>query len=125
MLMEKTSEKTLLRSKIWLQDEEGRPVFGQGRIKILKAIQAHGSISAAARSLGMSYRGAWNRIKASESRLGRPLLERSIGGKAGGGSQLTPLALELMQRFELLQIRVESLADQTFEEIFADFPLPR
>ncbi len=117
-----TEEKktTFVRSKIWLQNEEGQAVFGHGRIKILRAIQKHGSINAAAQSLGMSYRGAWKRIKNAEERLGHKLLESKIGGRAGGGSKLTPFALELMDRFAALQEKVELHADCTYEDLLSD-----
>lgn len=108
------------RSKVWLEDEKGKPVFGQGRIQILKAIAEHGSINAAAKSLKMSYRGVWAKIKATEKRMGRPLLERSVGGKAGGGSSLTPFAMDLMERFERFQNLVEKETDNLFTNFFKD-----
>ncbi|MBI9073763.1 MAG: winged helix-turn-helix domain-containing protein [Desulfatibacillum sp.] len=113
-------KNTCVRSKIWLQNKEGEVIFGHGRIKILKAIQEHGSINAAAQSLSMSYRGAWKRIKNAEERLGHSLLESKIGGHAGGGSKLTPFALELMERFESMQEKVEIMADCTYEDLFSD-----
>ena len=116
----KSKGKASVRSKVWIVDDKGLPVLGQGRIKILWAIDAHGSINAAAKSLGMSYRGAWDRIRATEKRLGRPLLEKKTGGRAGGGSRLTPFARDLMDRFESLHSRVAREADRAFEEIFPD-----
>ncbi len=92
-------------------------MFGLGRLKILDAIERKGSIQAAAKELGMSYRGVWGRIKATEERLGEPLLYRNIGGKKGGGSELTPFALDLMDRFRKLHKLVSDEADNLFDAL--------
>ncbi len=113
--MEKKTSELSVRSKIWLADEAGAVVFGLGRLKMLDAIHRRGSIQAAARELGMSYRGLWGRIKATEQRLGKPLLHCNIGGKKGGGSELTPFALDLMARFKKLHRQVAADADDLFE----------
>lgn len=100
-----------IRSKVWMEDEEGNVVFGLGRMRILDAIQRLGSINAAAKELRMGYRAIWGRITASEERLGKPLLVRN----AGGGSQLTPFAEDLMERFRSLHRSVEIESDALFE----------
>ncbi|HMA85003.1 MAG TPA: winged helix-turn-helix domain-containing protein [Desulfosalsimonadaceae bacterium] len=106
-----------IRSKIWLADSEGKVVFGLGRLKMLEAIEQNGSIHGAAKDLGMSYRAVWGRIKATEDRLGEPLLHRNIGGRAGGGSELTDFARQLMQRFRKLHRLVIEESDQLFAEL--------
>lgn len=75
-----------LNAKVWMS-QNGRVVFGRGRAELLDAIDAAGSISAAARRLGMSYRHAWTILRTSEKRLGRPLVHRSRGGAGGGGAR--------------------------------------
>ena len=108
-----------MRSKVWIVDDSGSVVFGMGRVKILRAIQRKGSIHAAAKELGMSYRGVWGRIKATEERLGRPLLVRSIGGTSGGGSRLTPFAEALIEQFVEVHNGVVREADHLFETVFS------
>lgn len=108
-----------VRSKVWIVDDSGSVVFGMGRVKILRAIQRKGSIHAAAKELGMSYRGVWGRIKATEERLGRPLLVRSIGGTSGGGSRLTPFAEALIEQFVEVHNGVVREADHLFETVFS------
>ena len=108
-----------IRSKIWIEDQTGDVVFGLGRLRILDAIDRLGSIHGAAKELKMSYRAIWGRIKATEERLNRPLLVRSIGGRRGGGSQLTPYALELLVHFRHLHHRVRTLSDAEFEKTMA------
>ena len=70
---------------------------------------------AAARELKMSYRALWGRIKASEERLGKILVERE-----GRGSKLTPFARQLMDRFRQLQSQIRQQSDQVFENLMAD-----
>lgn len=113
----KKMQNISIRSKIWLADSEGRVAFGPGRVKILAAIDRCGSIHAAAKELGMSYRGIWGRIKATEERLGEPLLHRNVGGRSGGGSELTDFARDLMARFEKLHRLVVDASDQLFEDM--------
>ena len=108
------------RSKVWLQDAEGNVIFGAGRLRILKAIQRTGSIHAAAKELGIGYRAVWGRIHATEERLGVKLLEKKIGGATGGGSELTPLAELLMEKFTQIQKRIETETDALFMEALGD-----
>ncbi|MDX1375660.1 MAG: LysR family transcriptional regulator, partial [Burkholderiales bacterium] len=62
---------------------------GPGRANLLEAIGRTGSISAAARELGMSYRRAWLLVDAVNRAFRRPLVERAAGGRGGGGARLT------------------------------------
>src|SRR3990167_5564785 len=75
--------------KIWLE-EKGGVAFAEGRRMLLESIDRLGSLNAAAKELGMSYRAAWGKIKATEKALGIKLLEVTTGGKGGGGATLTP-----------------------------------
>jgi molybdate transport system regulatory protein len=108
-----------IRSKIWIEDETGNVVFGLGRLKILDAVDRLGSIQGAAKELKMSYRAIWGRIKATEDRLNRPLLVRNTAGHRGGGSQLTPFALDLLIHFRHLHHRITTLSDAEFEKAMA------
>lgn len=118
-----TPRKLVVKSKIWIEDENGGLIFGSGRLRMLDAIERLGSILAAAKELSMSYRAVWGKIKATEERLGRMLLARQVGGAQGGGSELTPLGKELVERFRKLQTMAQEDADHLFEDFFAeDFP---
>ncbi|ACN13469.1 predicted molybdenum transport regulatory protein ModE (HTH domain/molybdenum-binding protein) [Desulforapulum autotrophicum HRM2] len=108
-------KQLFMRSKIWIEDEGGAVVFGLGRLKILEAVHRLGSLQAAAKELKMSYRAVWGRIKATEERLGSPLLVRSKGGASGGGSQLVPFALELVEQFRKLHKNVVVQSDILFK----------
>jgi hypothetical protein len=73
------SKKVCVKSKVWLEDREGRIIFGLGRMRILRAIDRCGSLNAAAKDLKMSYRAVWGKIKVTEDALGKPLLVKSQG----------------------------------------------
>jgi len=83
------------RFKLWFVGEDGEYVFGLGT-RLFAEIDRLGSVSAAARELGMSYRYALERITVVEKRLGRSLVERTRGGKEGGGAKLTAFGYELL-----------------------------
>ena len=106
-----------LRMKIWVADHSDDVLFGMGRVKILEAIERHGSINAAAKSLKMSYRAMWGRIKATEERLNRQLVIRTTGGPKGGGSALTPYAKDLVSSFLAFRRQVLELADERFDTL--------
>lgn len=74
--------------RLWV-DKAGEAFLGSGRVKLLAEIDETGSISAAARSLGMSYKGAWQAVEAMNNLADQSLVERMTGGKHGGGTRLT------------------------------------
>ena len=102
---------------MWIADQSGDVLFGMGRVKILEAIEQHGSINAASKALKMSYRAVWGRIKATEERLGRKLVVRTTGGASGGGSELTSYAKDLIQEFKAFRRQVLNDADARFYKI--------
>jgi len=111
--------KLTIKSKIWIEDEQGKVVFGTGRVRILNAVEKHGSILGASKALGMSYRAVWGKIKATEERLGQPILEKHTGGAEGGGSKLTPFARTLVERFRQTEDMTKSAADASFSGTIA------
>ena len=76
----------------------GRPALGERHLAILEAVQRVGSLNAAAKRLGISYRDAWGKIRAAERLLGVELLTGRVGGRHGGGSRLTAVGEELLAR---------------------------
>lgn len=116
--MKMKTGKLRICSKIWIVDETGKVIFGQGRLKILEAVIRTGSIHAAAKELKMSYRAVWGKIKDTEERLGQPLLVRQVGGASGGGSELTLLGKNLFEKFNNLQDHVETEVEKLFEQSF-------
>ncbi|MBM3526699.1 MAG: LysR family transcriptional regulator [Alphaproteobacteria bacterium] len=73
--------------------------IGPGKIALLKAIDETGSISAAGRSLGMSYRRAWQLIEELNGCFRSPVVAAQIGGKSGGGATLTKLGKNVVAHY--------------------------
>lgn len=97
-----------IRHKIWLE-QNGKVLFGEGRYKLLKAIEESHSLNTAAKELSMSYRAAWGRLKASEERMGMKLVERS----QGKGMHLTDEAKKLIKEFDRLEHKTEKFLKET------------
>jgi len=70
---------------------------------LLAAVQHTGSINRAARTAGLSYKGAWLMLEAAGNLAHAPLLDSAAGGAGGGGTRLTPAAVELLQAWHTLQ----------------------
>lgn len=102
--------------KLWIETE-GK-AFGSGPHDLLELVYKHGSLRKAAAEMHMSYSQAWHLIRTMEERLGFPLLIGQVGGREGGGSALTPEALQLMKRFEEFRQRAEEQLNTLFTEIF-------
>ena len=109
-----------LAYKIWI-DADGDKTFGPGPARLLRGVAQTGSLRKAAAELGMSYNKAWWNIRTMEERLGFALLVRSTGGAAGGGSTLTPGAVDLLARFDALQQEAATALEALYEKHFADF----
>lgn len=90
-----------VRLRIYLGEDEHK--LGPGKIQLLEAIRERGSISAAARSMGMAYRHAWDLVNDLNRCFESPVVTASTGGREGGGAQLTPLGDELVQRFRQME----------------------
>lgn len=116
--MAREPKKLIVKTKIWIEDEEGKVVFGSGRLRILDAVEKQGSILGAAKELSMSYRAVWGKIKATEERLGQPLLTKRTGGSHGGGSELTPFGKVLVETYRQLQTVTKTTSDALFRGIF-------
>jgi molybdate transport system regulatory protein len=90
-----------IKSRIWIE-ADGNILLGEGRVNLLKAIDEEGSLTKAAKSLGMSYKKAWSLIDAVNKRAEKPVTTSSIGGKGGGGAQLTAYGKSLVEAFETI-----------------------
>lgn len=77
-----------LDGRIWIEGDEGT-FLGYGRVVLLERIRDQGSISAAARSMQMSYRHAWLLVDSMNRQSRQPLVVSRSGGKGGGGAMLT------------------------------------
>jgi molybdate transport system regulatory protein len=87
----------------------GRAI-GHGKIRLLEAVRDHGSISAAGRSMGMSYRRAWLLVDALNKLFETPVVETKHGGSAGGGAELTPFGHQVVQRYRSIEAKAHKAA---------------
>jgi len=94
------SDRTV-RGHIWIDGPEG--VFiGWGRVSLLEEIHKYGSITRAAKSLGMAYRHAWDLVDSMNHQSKKPFVEVVAGGKGGGGAHVTEegkKAIRLFRQF--------------------------
>lgn len=79
---------------------DSRDFGGPERIGLLRAVVEHGTLTRAAKAVGVSYKGAWDALNAMNELAGQPLVERATGGRGGGFTRLTPYALRLVERYE-------------------------
>lgn len=91
--------------------------IGPGKISLLQGIERSGSLRRAARELGMSYRRAWLLVDGLNRSFTEPVTKASVGGKGGGGVQLTALGTDLVRRYGALAKRFDQLARKEFESV--------
>ena len=91
-----------LGGSVWFQAGT-QTLGGAARIALLAAIGETGSITSAAKAVGVSYKGAWDAIDTMNNLAGEPLVVRLTGGKGGGGTTLTPRAVKLIETFRAVE----------------------
>jgi molybdate transport system regulatory protein len=104
-----------LHYKIWFTDETDAGLLGDGKWKILKAIDQEGSLTAACEKLGITYRRTWNDLKYIEKRLGFALLEKSRGGVDGGSTCLTVEGQRLIRAFDHFHEKMDVIMQDHFQ----------
>lgn len=105
--------------KIWLSDHTDNGIMGDGKWKILKAIEEHGSLKAATEAMGITYRRTWGDLKKIENDLGITLLEKNRGGKEGGNTQLTAHGKMLVKAFDEFHEKVDTVIEDAFNDFRA------
>ena len=109
--MTNTEKNPGIRTKLFVANE----TIGIGKIKLLQLVGEIGSISGAARQMGMNYRRAWFLLDSMQSGFAEPLLLTERGGKGRGGASLTPLAEELISRYEAHATLIASQSSDILE----------
>ena len=79
--------------------------IGPGKAELLRLIENTGSISGAAREMGMSYRRAWTLVETMNDAFREPLVEAATGGRGGGGARVTDFGREALKRYKAVEDR--------------------
>jgi molybdate transport system regulatory protein len=92
---------------------------GPGKVALLEAIERSGSISAAARAIGMSYRRAWVLVDELNGSFTEPVTQSSVGGAGGGGVEVTDFGRELVAAYRRLERAVDAVAAKHLSDVAA------
>lgn len=107
-----------MKAELWIKVVfPGRGRIGPGKVELLRRIGDHGSISAAARAMGMSYRRAWLLVDETNRLFDEPVVETWHGGRSQGGAALTALGRRVVEQYELLVERCGHAASPALEEL--------
>jgi len=111
----KTSGSALNANLQLLNDNQN--TLAAEQVELLSSIEACGSISAAAKQVGISYKTAWDRVEALNNLSDKPLVLRSAGGAKGGGTSLTPYGQQIVAGFHALQDEHHAFLDRLNQKI--------
>ena len=95
--------------------------LGDTRVRLLEAIAEHGSISQAAKHVPLSYKAAWDAVDAMNNLADQPLVLRSTGGRAGGGTLLTEHGRRVVAMYRAVEAEYQQALDRLAGQ-FADAP---
>ena len=113
-----------IQARIMLDEEIA---FGPGKADLLEAIWAIGSITAAGKHLGMSYRRAWTLVDSMNRCFVQPFVETATGGSQGGGARLTPMGVEVLAYYRVMQEEIKKIEEahmQQFKPLLRKKALP-
>lgn len=104
------------RFKLWLSTKGVEGVFGDGKWRLLKAVDQTGSLSAASELLRISYRKAWGDLKKAQDNLNVTLVEKQRGGRAGGKTVLTDEGRKWVKAYTKFRADVEKQLIKSYEK---------
>ncbi len=104
-----------VRTKVWIENEDGQLIIGTGRVRILEAVLETGSLNKAAHMLNQPFRAVWGKIRATEKRCGFKVIETT-----STGSRLTKEGIELLRAYSKLHSGCDHFADNLFRDLFSE-----
>ena len=109
---------TLLDVKIKIQLVANSNIaMGPGKADLLEAIQQKGSISAAALSMGMSYKRAWDLVSVMNKSFKHALISTTVGGGKGGGAQVTEFGLQILAQYRAIEAKADLVVKNEAKEL--------
>jgi molybdate transport system regulatory protein len=109
-------KKLRVRFKLWLSSKNVEGVFGDGKWRLLKAVENAGSLSAASDSLRISYRKAWGDLNKAQNALNVALVQKQRGGNLGGKTILTGEGKEWVKAYAKFRSEIEKAAEKAFKK---------
>nr|WP_320012697.1 LysR family transcriptional regulator [uncultured Desulfobulbus sp.] len=108
-----------IKGRLWIE-QDGQTYLSWGRVVLLERIGEYGSVSAAAKSMQMSFSHAWHLVENMNGLASEPLVEKQAGGRRGGGAWLTDAGQQAITDFWKMVARFQQWMDQ---EELAEYPL--
>ncbi len=109
-------KKLQAKFKLWLNGKDVEGVFGDGKWRLLQAVDAEGSLKVASEKLHISYRKAWGDLKKAQESLNCTLVEKQRGGRAGGRTVLTEQGKKWARAYSRFRRTVEKAVDKAHEK---------
>jgi molybdate transport system regulatory protein len=104
------------RFKLWLNSKKEQGIFGDGKWRLLQAIEKEGSLSSACKLLDISYRKAWGDLKKAERGLGVSLMEKHRGGKLGGRTILTDSGKRWLKAYGKFRAGIQKAIQRAYDK---------
>ena len=103
------------------------PAMGPGKARLITLIADTGSISAAAREMGMSYRRAWQLVEALNKSFSEPVVLTAVGGRRGGGAMVTGFGRRVVERYRGMEAKASAAIAADLEKFsgYLHKPPPR
>jgi molybdate transport system regulatory protein len=114
--MNQTAKKYSLGFRVWINEEHGH-FLGIGRVRLLENIRATGSITNAAKVMKMSYRQAWQMVEDMNNASEKLLVEKTLGGKGGGGARVTEAGEKAIKLFYKLEEKMSGFSKELGEKM--------
>jgi len=109
-------KKLTVRFKLWLNAKDAEGAFGDGKWRLLAAIDKEGSLKAASETLHISYRKAWGDLKKAEDTLNIALVERQRGGSIGGQTRLTERGKKWVSAYTKFRGDIEKVTEKAYQK---------
>ena len=112
--MRKKPKGKHLKFRCWI-DIDGERFFGPGRAELLQHIFETGSISKAAKAMGMSYKKAWAMVDGLNEHGRKPYVISHKGGQQGGGAEVTATGREMLKAYQKLNNKLSSIVEKNMD----------